>query len=108
MAIWQDQHSAPTELEYRLYYDDQGFPLFYSTEKISGNYLVIDQQTYVDGAKHIRVINGQIKIVKTVYGKKLVPAQQGQTCHVTNVAMIVGADQPHQCWAIKHEEPLDD
>jgi hypothetical protein len=108
MAIWQSQQATPTELEYRLYYDDQGFPLCYSTEKIPGQYIVIDKQTYVDGSKHIRIINGQIKVVKIVYGKKLVPAQQGQACHSTDVAIVVGADQPHQCWNIKHEEPVDD
>ena len=52
-------HSPP---EYRLYYDDEGFPLFYSVEQLPGNYIVVDQATYLSGPKHIKVVDGKLVV----------------------------------------------
>ena len=109
LEIRQNQQVDVIQLEYRLYYDEQGFPLFYSTEKVAGNYVVVDEQTYVNGPKHVRVIDGQLKIVKTVYGKKLVPSAQGQACDARDICVIVtDLAQPTMTWSIKHEEIKDD
>jgi hypothetical protein len=108
LSIWQDQQPCQVELEFRLYYDEQGFPLFYSTEQAPGNYVVVDQQTYLDGPKHIRVIDGKLKIVKTVFGKKLAPASYGQACDPRDVCVVVDPTQANVCWAIRHEEPIDE
>jgi uncharacterized protein YcfL len=108
LEIWLNQKNETVELEYRLYYDEQGWPLHYSTEKGSGNYIVVDQQTYTDSPKHIRVVDGKIKRIKVMYGKKLIPATQGQSCHPQNVSVVVSTDQPNKKWAIKYEEPEHD
>ena len=108
LRIYQSQQTVVTELEYRLYYDELGFPLFYSTEKVPGNYIVVDQETYMNSPKHVRIIDGKLKIIKTVYGKKLVQSDQGQACHPLDVAVVVATDQPHVLWSIKHEEPVND
>jgi hypothetical protein len=107
--IWQTQNTVVSEIEYRLYYDDQGFPLFYSVDPVPGLFVIVDKQTYLDSPKHVRVINGKLRIVKTVYGKKLVPSQQGQACDSRDVCVIsVDLDQLSTKWAIKHEEPIDE
>lgn len=46
--------------ELRLYYDDSGKVLCYSCEKLEGNYIVIDSQTYAECRHDIRVIDGEI------------------------------------------------
>lgn len=108
LAIWQGQTIESVELEYRLYYDDLGFPLFYSTEKVDGNYIVVDKETYLNSPKHIRIIDGKIKVVKTVFGKKLAPSDQGRACDPSDVCVLVDESQPNIRWTIKHEEPIDD
>ena len=104
-SIWQSQVSAPTvEPEYRLYYDDEGFPLFYSMEPLPGNYIVVDRDTYYNGPKHIRVIGEKIVVYKTVFAKKLVPSTTGTRCAVNDVCIVVAEDQPHVAWCLKKQE----
>jgi len=107
-AVLQVQPAvAPTEPEYRLYYDGDGFLLFFSMEDLPGNYLRVDRETYLNG-KHLRVVNGELKVYRQTFGKKLVPGSQGQACDPRDVAVVVAQDQPHTRWYLKHEEPTDD
>jgi len=108
-GILQAQQSAPTVTpEYRLYYDDEGFPLFYSMEALPGNYIVVDQDTYHNGPKHIRVVDEKIVVYKTHFAKKLVPATTGVACAVNDVCVIVDIDQPHIKWHLKKQELEDE
>lgn len=108
LAIFADQPSAPPPLEYRLYYDDNGYPLFYSTEQLPGNYIVVDRDMFIGGPKHIRVHDGKIVVYQITFGKKLVPSEQGQTCNPHDISVVVAPDQPHVKWNLQHEEPLND
>lgn len=57
-----------TSIEYRLYHDEQGHPLFMSSSGTeSGNYIVIDKETY-DRAnyQHLRVVEGKLVIVDEI------------------------------------------
>jgi len=104
-SIWQSQVSAPSvELEYRLYHDENGFPLFFSMEQLPGNYIVVDQATYLTSPKHIRVVNGKIVVYQTTFAKKLVPGSTGVACAVEDVCIIVDTDQPHIKWHLKKQE----
>jgi hypothetical protein len=104
-SIWQSQVSAAHfEPEYRLYHNNEGFPLFYSMEPLPGNYIVVDQETYHNGPKHIRVVNGKIVVYKTVFAKKIVPGSTGVSCAVDNVCIVVDEDQPHIKWHLKKQE----
>lgn len=107
-AIWQGITPGRLVVEHRLYYDDNGYPLFYSTEDLPGNYIVVDEETYVNSPKHIRIHDGKIITYQVVFGKKLKPSLQGRPCHPNNVCVIVDEDRPHTKWTLKHEEPSDD
>ena len=108
-GIWQSQtpavHAAP---EFRLYHDENGFPLYFSMECLPGNYVVVDKEMYLGGPRNIRVVNGKLKVYQTMFGKKLVPSDLGQTCDSRDICVIVPADQPHVKWNLKHQEPEDD
>ncbi len=95
---WDDLvaiHAAmpePLPIFYRLYYDDQGVPLFYSMEDLPGNYIELTQQQYAQGLSNIRVRNGQIVELTWVTSSKLVPGQTGTPCDPRDVAVISNSD----------------
>jgi hypothetical protein len=95
-------------LEYRLYYDEDGFPLFYSVEDLPGNYIVVDQDTYLHSPTHIKVVDGKMVVYKISFAKKLVPSKYGQPCDPRDVCVVVGEDQEHIKWNLKHQEQKDE
>jgi len=105
LSIWQShQQAEPAQLEYRLYYDENGFLLFFSTEDRPGNYVVVDQETYLHTSGQIRVVDGELTIKHIAYGKKLIPSDQGLPCDIRDVCVVVTEDQPHTRWYLKHED----
>ena len=105
--FWAILHATPEEVKpvYRLYYGDEGEPLFYSMEHKPGNYIDIDQATFNRASSQVRVVNGQL--VSTVTHKtsrKLVPSAQGVACDARDVCVVVDSMQPHTKWTIKTYE----
>jgi len=94
----------PPQPFFRLYYDDQGIPLFYSMEDRTGTYIEITPEEYHCGASNVRVRNGKLVEVTWTTTTKLVPGNSGSPCHPDNVAVIVAEDQPHTRWSKKTYE----
>ena len=102
--FWAILHAVPEEVNpvYRLYYGNEGEPLFYSTEDKPGNYIDIDRETFNRASSQVCVRNG--KLISTAVHKtsrKLVPAAQGVACDPRDVCVIVNLDQPHTKWTVK-------
>ena len=85
----------PVELEYRLYYNDLGEPLFYSMDNQPGNYIIVDKETYDTGRYDVRIVDGRLIHPLQYTYQKLVPVAQG-----TDVAIIT----PDQKWKLKRYE----
>ena len=96
--------SAPA-VYYRLYYDDQGMPLFYSMQDEPGNYIEIDQITYANPPPHVRVVDGKLKVLTMNPVAKLVPNSTGIACAVQDVCVVVDETEPHTKWSIKKHDP---
>ena len=94
----------PQQPFFRLYYDQDGVPLFYSMEDRPGTYIEIDQKTFARGASNVRVRDRKIVEVTWATTTKLVPGNSGSPCHPDNVAVIVAEDQPHIRWSKKTYE----
>lgn len=96
-------------VEFRLYYDDNGDVLCYSSDGTGPNekYLVIDAQTYAEGRVDIKIIDG-IVVKKT--GKigisKLVPNTEGVRCAIEDITIIVDDTYNGETmtWKIKQYE----
>jgi hypothetical protein len=105
--FWTILHAVPEEVRpvYRLYYNTDGEPLFYSTEDLPGNYIDIDRETFSRASSRVRVKNGQI-ISTAVHkiSKKLIPAEQGVACDPRDVCVVVDQEQAHTKWTIKTYE----
>jgi hypothetical protein len=90
---------------YRIYYNEDGRPTSYTVDDLPGNYIEVDAETYVNGDRNIRIVNGKIeKIRQPVVVAKLTPAVLGISCHPDNVAVVVDSTQPHTKWSLKHRE----
>ena len=99
-SIWA-QISEPKESFYRLYYGEQGEPLFYSTEDLPGNYIEIDRETFVCSATNVRVVDSKLIIIKTAVAHKLTPGKIGTPCHPNDVAIVVDNNEPNIKWMLK-------
>jgi hypothetical protein len=80
----------PKQIFYRLYYNADGSPIIYSMEHLPGNYIEVDQPTYVLAPFNVRVIDGKLVYIKPVVTvKKLQPADwEGNTFTVSNLGMF--------------------
>ena len=84
---------TPITLEYRLYFDDNGNIISYTTEKIEGNYIVIDRETYAACRFDIKVIDGQIiKNSDMIMISKLNKSLYGTKCASIDVNILVDSD----------------
>ena len=102
--FWHILHDAPEikPVFYRLYHDEQGYPIAYSMEHMPGNYIEIDAETYARSSGQVRVINGHlVKIEPQNIQLKLKPStDQGTCCHPWDICVIVDEAKPHIKWKI--------
>jgi hypothetical protein len=105
--FWNILHAVPEEDSpvYRLYYGEEGEPLFYSMEHKPGNYIDIDPETFNRASSQVRVVNGQLVSTATRRtSRKLIPGTQGVACDPRDVCVVVDAKQTHTKWNIKTYE----
>jgi hypothetical protein len=95
-----DQTQPEVDLEYRLYYNDLGEVLFYSTEGHPGNYIVITKQVYDEGRYDNTVVDGVLVPPAQYIYQKLIPNEFGTTT-ITSDVSIVGSEQH---WKLKRYE----
>lgn len=83
--------SKETEkVEYRLYYDENGYVLFYTCDKPAGNYIVVDQNIYSEMRHDWRVIDGKLtKLIPGIMITKLKPSTTGIYCASEDVSIVV-------------------
>ena len=86
---------------YRLYYDDNGLPLFYSMEDRPGKYVEIDQATFSTSPSNVRIVDGKLKFLKSSTLLRLHPSDTGTPCDPTNVSIVVDESQLHTKWTLK-------
>jgi len=96
----------PKPIFYRLYYNNDGTPIIYSMEELPGNYIEVDQQTYVLAPFNVRVVNGRLTYIKPVVSvKKLQPTEvSGTACDPSDVCIVVDSTQPHVKWTTVNNE----
>lgn len=74
---------------FKLYYDEKGYVVTYTTEELDGNYLIIDAITYAEARPDVCVIDGQI-MKKSDYTviNKLIPSDEGQACYFDDISIL--------------------
>ena len=89
IVIWEPKPLP--KIEFRLYYDDKGKVVCYTCEKLEGNYIVIDAQTYAIGRPDIRVVDGKISTVapSAIVTKLMIDEIIGTECTYEDVSIVV-------------------
>lgn len=90
--------------EFRLYYDDFGKVLFYTCDKVEGNFLIIDSNIYFQSRFDIKIVDNEIV---SIYDKKIInklqPDEFGTSCYKDDVSIIYnGLDSKK--WSVKTNE----
>lgn len=97
---WNQWHPVESAIIYRLYHDEEGYPLFYSMEDLPGLYIEIDQKTFARSSSHVKVVDGRLVDTKRINDvPKLRPCTQGTPCHPLDVCVIVDDTVEHVKWS---------
>jgi hypothetical protein len=102
MLIWEPP--ALIKPEFRLYYDDTGSAVCYTCDKLEGDYIVIDAQTYAEGRHDIKVVGGKIvNNFSNAIVTRLTKNIEGTLCSVEDISIIVDTDDEveKQYWKLK-------
>ena len=79
----------PDPVVLKLYYDDAGNPIEYTSETRDGNYIEVDPENFAIRSMRVRVENGVLKHLPPVtYVYKLQPSDSGVLCHSQDVAVV--------------------
>ena len=100
--IWEPVAIVKPEL--RLYYDKTGSAICYTCEKLEGDYIVIDTQTYAEGRYDIKVLNGKIiSNYSNAIVTRLTKDTEGTLCSVEDMSLIVddSDEVDKQYWKLK-------
>ena len=102
--VWNNlEPYQPPVIFWRLYYDDRGFPLFYTQEDKSGNYIDVTPMDCAISSMNVRVVDGKlVKIQPRTRVTKLVPAAAGTPCDPHDVTIITQGTAQH--WKRKTNE----
>jgi hypothetical protein len=86
---------------YRLYYNSDGSPKYYSMQDLPGDYIVVDQQTFECSRYDVVVINGKLKSLSDNIIAKYYLSTDSDTsieCDPDDISIVVDSDRPHISW----------
>jgi hypothetical protein len=103
---WQNSSEPDSEPVRRLYYDDQGHPLFYSADDLPGIYIDVDTCAFMEASMDVLVRDGKLKKIHPYrHVNKLVPdTRVGTCCDPEDVSVVVDASTPHTKWRMQTHE----
>lgn len=100
------QTTDPISLEYRLYYAEDGSVIAYTCDKLEGQYIVIDRQTFAEARPDVKVVNGKVvSAISSLIISKLKPNTIGVATHPKDVSIIAGENDTEKTyWKIELHE----
>lgn len=96
-----------TDSRYRLYYNTDGTPRFYTMEDLEGDWISVDHQTFEQGRYDIIVKLGRIVSLSDSGTSRYVRVDQATpnsvACEPDDITIIVSEQQPHNLWDYRSE-----
>jgi hypothetical protein len=102
IVLWEAP--ALEKPEFRLYYDEEGNVITYTTEKLPGNFIVIDKMTFAEARPDVKVFEGSLtrKSNLTVVSK-LIPNIEGISCSIDDISILYNGSETIN-WSLKTRE----
>jgi hypothetical protein len=88
IVVWE----APiiVKPEFRLYYDEAGRVICFTCEKLEGNYVVVDSDTFAQSRPDLRVIDGKLSThITGSIVSKLIKSSVGERCAAEDISILV-------------------
>lgn len=102
IVLWEP--STLEKPEFRLYYDEEGNVLTYTTEKLPGNFIVIDKMTFAEARPDVKVFEGLlIRKSNLTVVSKLVPNIEGISCSIDDISILDNSSNTIN-WSLKTRE----
>jgi hypothetical protein len=97
---------VPPPVEFRLYYDENGKVITYTCEKLEGNYILIDAQTFAEARQDVSVIDGKVvRVSNNVTIPKLTIGSSGTNTLKEDISIVVDEQSDKtQMWELKNYE----
>jgi hypothetical protein len=104
--VWNNfEWPEPIPVFFRLYYNEDGTPRFYSMEDLPGEYVEVDAEAYAIASFNVRVVDQKlVHIQQRTLIHKLKPADVGTVCDPRDVCVIVDQTQPNTKWKVTKNE----
>lgn len=103
LDFWRDyQWPEAVILRFRLYYDDQGIPVTYTHEDLSGTYITVTPEQFAIADMHVRVQDSQLVPNARPAPLKLIPGDRGTACHPIDVCVIQDPGRPATFWRLRN------
>jgi hypothetical protein len=91
-------------IEYRLYYNDDGTVITYSTENLEGKYIVIDKESFAKADHKVLVIDNKLVNLRNyVKQYKLIISETGTKCSYFDINIVVEDDNNYNYWDMGNE-----
>ena len=88
--------------KFRLYYNNDGTPKYYSMEELDGDFIYVDNQTFMASRYDIVVINGKIKsLSENIISKYHLVTEQSSTTVITDsedISIVSDLAQTYKLW----------
>jgi hypothetical protein len=87
---------------YRLYYNSDGSPKYYTMEDLEGEYIEVDEQTYHVGRYDVKIVNKKLKSLnENIVSKYTIVKQRTLStvsCDPTDILLVVDISQDNILW----------
>jgi len=90
----------PVKIEYRLYYDGEGLPLFYTMQEEKGDYITVTKEEFAECRYDVIIVDGKLTKVNGLSIGKLVPSANGFGTLKNDVSIVSN----EQKWRLKTYE----
>jgi len=98
---------VPKQVEFRLYYNDDGSIMYYTTEELPGKYIVVTKEIYAEGRHDVKVENESVvRLANKIVISKLEKSINGVKCASEDINILVSNDYSGETthWElIRHE-----